>query len=231
MGMAWTSPSLAANADPGSVVVLAKAQLIFEQIKNNPLYTFHLPEAGCESRSYVMKKFIESQGARVDSFVIVYNKGTIQIANSYAPGGKTDWSFHTTPLVYVMTDKGIVAYVIDPSLFAGPVPLSQILQNLDPRGQCQEIGIDLIGQRFSSNQDFSDDYGSGPCYWFKSSRYFYSPSVEEFTIHDQLGYTNWNDGFMQDSIRQMQDCQADMRARQTAVDSGQVPTSMASCLM
>jgi len=223
------------RAAPASLkaVDLDNARKIFNRFASDTSIAFHLPESGCEKRSYLMKKALADDGVDTESFVIVSNSPQsfkIELSHPYAPNGKVSWFYHTAPLIEVSLNGEITPYIIDPSLFEGPVPLQAALDKLDPKHSCSAAGAAELKNRFRQSDDFDSNFGSGPCYWFRAPAYFYSPMEEDLSIHEQLEYTCWDMDRLESSRETMNDCREEQQARIEMVRQNIVPKKGATCL-
>jgi hypothetical protein len=84
---------------------------------------FEYPDDGCKARAHKMCRLIEDQGFTPRKiFIDLPGIEVFTVATKNKPGCKVVWSHHVAPLLEVVTNAGVVEdYVIDPSLFPGPV--------------------------------------------------------------------------------------------------------------
>lgn len=97
----------------------------------NPCIPFQYVIDGCYARAHKMRWIIETRygycSYKVFSFA---NQGTdvLAVRASKWGGCCVSWWYHVAPVVYVLQGGTLVAYVIDPGMFNGPVTLSTWLQ-------------------------------------------------------------------------------------------------------
>ncbi len=126
------TPSPAGDADAPvalAVVPLARAHSLFEQMNARvccpagaaaPCIPFDYPDDGCWGRAHEMYRLAGLQGVQVDK---VWIYGNLRVATSNNPRCEVRWGWHVAPTLLVDTGGGHSdTYVIDPSLFPGPVP-------------------------------------------------------------------------------------------------------------
>jgi hypothetical protein len=211
-----------APSKPASSMTMTEAQQFFEEFKLDKSLPFHLPEAGCEKRSYIMKYRMDQKGFESSSFVIVGNRSyQFVLDNIYGPAGVVSWNFHTVPIVKVKIKSGSKQYVIDPSLFDKPVSLEKMLQTLDPNGKCLEVSLSNLASKYKSDDVYGADFGKSSCYWFMASKYFYSPMQEDLSIHEQFKYNSWQ---WLSEAQSILNCSKEQEARELVVKSGKTPS-------
>ena len=109
-------------------ITLQRAQQLFDLVDATiccpasapaPCIPFLYPDDGCWGRAHQMCRLMIADGAQ-PSKVWIYGTLTVQTANN--PACDVNWGWHVAPTVDVDTGSGVATYVIDPSLFPGPVP-------------------------------------------------------------------------------------------------------------
>ncbi len=108
-------------------VTLQRAQQLFELVNAKvccpasapaPCIPFLYPDDGCWGRASEMCRLIIADGAQPRK-VWIYGHLLVQTANN--PACHVGWGWHVAPTLEVNTGVGTDTYVIDPSLFPGPV--------------------------------------------------------------------------------------------------------------
>lgn len=84
-----------------------------------PCIPFLYPDDGCWGRAHEMCRLMIADGADPEK-VWIYGGLTVSSANK--PDCVVNWGWHVAPTLQVNTASGIQIWVIDPSLFTGPVP-------------------------------------------------------------------------------------------------------------
>jgi hypothetical protein len=137
-GDADIAPAAAPAAAPGSgqegpvataTVPLAQAQRLFELMNSKvccpagaaaPCITFGYPDDGCWGRAHEMYRLMAAEGVIADKIWIC---GSLRVATRNNPRCEVRWGWHVAPTLLVDVGGGrSETYVIDPSLFPGPVP-------------------------------------------------------------------------------------------------------------
>jgi Glutaminase len=107
-------------------VTLQRAQQLYDLVNAKvccpasapaPCIPFLYPDDGCWGRAHEMCRLMIADGAQPQK-VWIYGNLTVQTANN--PGCHVNWGWHVAPTLEV-TVGGTDTYVIDPSLFPGPV--------------------------------------------------------------------------------------------------------------
>jgi hypothetical protein len=110
------------------MVTLQRAQQLFDLVNSKvccpasspaPCIPFVYPDDGCWGRAHEMARLMIGDGAQ-PAKVWIYGNLRVQTTNN--PICHVDWGWHVAPTLLVDTGAGAVPYVIDPSLFPGPVP-------------------------------------------------------------------------------------------------------------
>lgn len=112
-----------------AIVTLAQAQRLFDLMNArvccpagaaSPCIPFDYPDDGCWGRAHEMYRLMAIEGVQADKIWIY---GNLRVATANNPRCEVRWGWHVAPTLQVDTGGGHVdAYVIDPSLFPGPVP-------------------------------------------------------------------------------------------------------------
>jgi hypothetical protein len=111
-------------------VTLQKAQELFNLMNSKiccpasgapPCIPFLYPDDGCWARAHEMCRLIIAAGVQPDK-VWIYAKSALRAATRNHPSCQVVWGWHVAPTLLVNTTSGPKIYVIDPSLFDGPVP-------------------------------------------------------------------------------------------------------------
>ena len=120
-------PDQGGDMGPMAAVSLAQAQQIFDLMNSKvccpigPAATcipFGYPDDGCWGRAHEMYRLMANQGV-VCNKVWIY--GNLRAATINNPRCEVRWGWHVAPTLLVNTGTLQVTYVIDPSLFPGPV--------------------------------------------------------------------------------------------------------------
>jgi len=112
-----------------AVVPLAQAQRLFDLMNSKvccpagaaaPCITFGYPDDGCWGRAHEMYRLMAAEGVIADK---VWIYGSLRVASRNNPRCEVRWGWHVAPTLLVDAGGGrSETYVIDPSLFPGPVP-------------------------------------------------------------------------------------------------------------
>jgi hypothetical protein len=112
-----------------AVVPLAQAQRLFDLMNARvccpagaaaPCIPFDYPDDGCWGRAHEMVHLMALEGVQADK---VWIYGNLRVATVNHPRCEVRWGWHVAPTLTVDTGGGrSETYVIDPSLFPGPVP-------------------------------------------------------------------------------------------------------------
>ncbi|MCK5072396.1 MAG: hypothetical protein KAQ98_03155 [Bacteriovoracaceae bacterium] len=96
------------------------ANELFEYAKSMEDIAWDYKEDGCYARAHLMARRFEAMGIHVDK---AWLKG--ELALKQKDGTIQEWGMHVVPIVYIESQEGkIEEYVIDPSTFDKPVPVS-----------------------------------------------------------------------------------------------------------
>ncbi len=88
---------------------------------------FLYPDHGCRARAHEMCRIILAAGFVPKKVWILPGAGSsgLEVATKHSPACKVTWTNHVAPVLNVVTSPTTVErYVIDPSLFGGPVTLA-----------------------------------------------------------------------------------------------------------
>jgi len=110
-----------------------RAQQLFQLVNSrlccpascpSPCIPFLYPDDGCWARAHEMCRLMIADGAQPEKIWIY---GTpppflpLNVNSQNKPSCLVEWSWHVAPTLQVNTASGIQTWVIDPSLFPGPV--------------------------------------------------------------------------------------------------------------
>ncbi len=98
---------------------LVNAKLCCPASASAPCIPFLYPDDGCWGRAHEMCRLMIAEGAQPEK---VWIYGNLHVVSSNKPGCNVYWGWHVAPTLLVSTGAGSEVYVIDPSLFPGPVP-------------------------------------------------------------------------------------------------------------
>jgi hypothetical protein len=110
-----------------SVVTLAVARQMFNLMNSkvccptspaSPCIPFSYPDDGCWGRAHEMFRLMGLQGVACDK---VWIYGNLRAATTNNPRCEVRWGWHVAPTLRVNVAGSTQTYVIDPSLFTGPV--------------------------------------------------------------------------------------------------------------
>jgi hypothetical protein len=108
-------------------ITLQRAQQLYDLVNAKvccpasapaPCIPFLYPDDGCWGRAHEMCRLMIADGAQPRK-VWIYGGLLVQTANN--PACHVGWGWHVAPTVEVAIGMGTDTYVIDPSLFPGPV--------------------------------------------------------------------------------------------------------------
>lgn len=98
---------------------LAGAQSCAPLDPEDPCIPFLYPDDGCWGRAHEMVRLITQAGVDV---MKIWIYGNLQVITNHSPLCSVSWGYHVAPTVLVEDNNMSTVYVIDPSIFAGPVP-------------------------------------------------------------------------------------------------------------
>lgn len=98
---------------------LVNAQICCPASAAAPCIPFLYPDDGCWGRAHEMCRLMIVAGAQPTK---VWIYGRLRAATYNNPNCQVFWGWHVAPTLSVVTGTGTEVYVIDPSLFNGPVP-------------------------------------------------------------------------------------------------------------
>ena len=84
-----------------------------------PCIPFHYPDNGCWGRAHEMCRLMIAAGEQPRK---IWINGSLRVDSRNKPTCVVTWVWHVAPTVEVGVAGGSSIYVIDPSLFDGPVP-------------------------------------------------------------------------------------------------------------
>lgn len=107
-----------------------------------PCIPFEYPDDGCWGRAHEMCRLMIAAG---EAPAKVWIKGNLHPSSQNKPGCVVAWGWHVAPTLQVSTSGGVQTWVIDPSLFDGPVTEAQWKQiQLDPSAVLQASSADIF---------------------------------------------------------------------------------------
>jgi hypothetical protein len=118
-------------ADWGAPVSAVRAQELFDLVSGqacsptaatSPCIPFMYPDDGCWARAHAMCHMMIDDAAEPEK---VWIYGNLRAAAQNHPNCHVYWNWHVAPTLQVSTGGVAQTFVIDPSLFPGPVPLDQ----------------------------------------------------------------------------------------------------------
>lgn len=83
-----------------------------------PCIPFLFPDDGCWGRAHEMCRLMRAEGAQPEK---VWIYGSLRVNSANKPDCVVEWGWHVAPTLQVSTASGVQTWVIDPSLFPGPV--------------------------------------------------------------------------------------------------------------
>lgn len=110
----------------GETISLAKANEVFKWLAGQTDLAFRYPTDGCYARAHLMCERLQKQGFKPRKIWSVANGEELYARTKYTAKGYVTWAYHVAPMVRVRLDgEKQKWYVLDPSLFDGPVTLRQ----------------------------------------------------------------------------------------------------------
>jgi Glutaminase len=149
----------------GTLVSLAQAQQMFNLVNTRtccsaapsaPCIPFTYPDDGCWGRAHEMCRLIIAQGIQPDK---VWIYGGLHVSSANKPDCTVLWNWHVAPTLAVSTASGTQTYVIDPSLFPGPVTQATWagVQG-DPAATLVPTGADVYYRSFGGSISYDPNY-------------------------------------------------------------------------
>ncbi len=151
------SPSVAQEAADGnsvdiSVVSMNEVEALFQKYSHMDL-NWNIPEYGCQARAALFSYDVD----RHNSIKVGKAMMTTQNFNEdyfLSPRKENSricykWSFHVAPVVRVYNGNKIENFVLDPTLFKGPVTLEKWKKYSSPEKQNEQIQVKVY-TRFKS---------------------------------------------------------------------------------
>lgn len=126
-----------------TVISEAEAAEAFSQIVARGDIPFAYLKDGCYSRAHKMALLLDDKGIASGK---AFMEGRIYYDTPKQ--GEVGWSYQVAPVVLVRKEGQIIPYVIDPSLFARPVPVSEWKAKLTQKPKT-EITAQYFTNRFS----------------------------------------------------------------------------------
>lgn len=111
-----------------ALVPLSQARQLFDLMNSTvccpaaaavPCIPFNYPDDGCWGRAHEMYRLMANAGVQANK---VWIFGSLDTSTSNNPYCRVRWGWHVAPTLLVETGGRQEVYVIDPSLFTGPVP-------------------------------------------------------------------------------------------------------------
>ncbi len=108
-------------------VTLQRARQLFNLVNSRlccpasapaPCIPFMYPDDGCWGRAHEMCRLMIEDGAQP---IKVWIYGSLRVDTNNKPSCAVRWGWHVAPTLRVSTSSGTKTFVIDPSLFNGPV--------------------------------------------------------------------------------------------------------------
>lgn len=97
---------------------LVDARLCCPASAPSPCIPFLYPDNGCWARAHEMCRLMIADGAQPEK---VWIHGALEVKSANKPSCLVQWSWHVAPTLQVDTGGTTETWVIDPSLFPGPV--------------------------------------------------------------------------------------------------------------
>lgn len=142
--------SYKSNATEGlSILSKQESQEIFNILRGHDddiVYSEY--GTGCESRAYAMNLIMDQMC--INSAKAFIESPTIQLEDH-----NWSWYYHVAPIILVKIDKKITPYIIDPSIFETPVPLTKWVNKLREQHAQNKYDITLTNKYtlFPSEKD------------------------------------------------------------------------------
>lgn len=208
-----------------------QAQELFVEIAGRNDISFKVPENLCEMRALKVNKIFFDKGIDSSKIVVVSNGDhKIKLKNKYAFGGEVSWNYHVAPTVQVKTGTEISTFVIDPSIFDGPVTLAKFVSVIDPTSLCEQTTAKAVQKYFEKNPGEEPQFGNKPCYMFLAKKYFFSPMWSDLTLIEQLKYNNWNKDLLEQSDADLLSCVETQNERLSFLEKGEpIPAHLKIC--
>ena len=95
---------------------------IFNDLAAQENIPFAFPERGCEARAHAMALLLEKENIRTGKIFVT---GFFKVNTPHTPSGFVVWKYHVALTLWVRhpITQEVETYVIDPSLFNGPVKI------------------------------------------------------------------------------------------------------------
>jgi len=150
----------------GETVTMAQAQQAFSMMAGQGDISFRFPIDGCYARAHLMIKRLQAKGFRpMKVWTFANGNEMLHIRTPNHPKGFVEWKYHVAPILRVRTTNGQQRwYVIDPSMFQGPVKISA-WKNAQKRPNARYEPYVTIARFGQSPTDPSGTRLPGSGYW------------------------------------------------------------------
>ena len=121
---------------------LVNARVCCPASASAPCIPFHFPDDGCWGRAHEMCRLMIADGAQPEK---VWIYGNLNVNSQNKPDCLVRWSWHVAPTLQVAAASGLQTWVIDPSLFPGPVPQATwVSVQGDPNAVVEASSVDIF---------------------------------------------------------------------------------------
>lgn len=114
-------------------------QLLFRILAQRMEIPFNNTNDGCFARAHYMSILMDRLGiTSLKAFALVQDtdKYRLSVPNPRNPDQQVHWNYHVAPVIMMRNhNEGLIPMVLDPSLFDGPVPLSEWHDYMSLRNQ------------------------------------------------------------------------------------------------
>jgi len=160
----WEKQSRVMAAGSGLKLEITEqeAKEVFDKLASRFWIPFHYRPEGCYARAHRMAQILEqkkiySQKVFLEGFLVVDG-----IA----------WSWHVAPMVFVRTNTDeLESWVIDPSLFNGPVPFAE-WRLRQTNQECFHVSLRMFEKIIYSDSDGLNS----TCVYYRAERFAYKPT-------------------------------------------------------
>lgn len=148
-----------------SGITMAQATTHFNNMASQNHIPFQYVRDCCAARAHEMCRLLREAGVSTRK---VWNYGsgwaesskpaTLHVVTDAVPEGFVDWTYHVAPTVGVRSSGGTVRrMVIDPSIFNGPVPISEwVERQSDPDSESRRKAANLLWFDYLTGEQFTD---------------------------------------------------------------------------
>jgi hypothetical protein len=166
-GRAASAPPTAAVAMTAATVTQAQAQAMYDLVNAQSCPTnmsvptcipFLFPDDGCWARANEMCRLMTAAGITAGKFWIY---GSLSVNTVNSPACNVQWIYHVAPFLLVDSGSGTIQTVIDPSLFPGPVSVSDwisIMQTSVPPSDLEQTDDTVYTRDQAGNVSYDPDY-------------------------------------------------------------------------